>query len=662
MVYNRFLYNTALYNAGREDVGAIARSIISAHTGPHIQAVVGSTSGVTFISDFSIIEGIIKPPPTSYKFPDMSAFLRAVFPGTKDLGASIRGFSFLDLPASIFPSDRIPDVNATIFGLLQKDLGAVLEGILAIADLPAFLNVPVHLLAASVFSFRAPNLLAEIIIEQPRNLGARIHAPLDLLAFLGVVSAANLAATMNIISVGDLPAIVFSQFGKDLRGFIRSVTEGTLDLPTAIFPSASLSNLGAVVNGFTGEADLGGILAFSFTSNLGATIGFPAFDPGIPFDLQVTINMIGAKNLIGNITAIPLGERDKFLSVKIGIVGNQPNMAASITANANLKELGAVLISNAGTFDLGARLTVSETFVTAILTISTMASRNLRVTIGNPSCAGGSANSNLTAFAQAQLKGDMRAFIEAHIEVDLRATINSPNTIYAMDSIDFVINPFVFRFNTLFRATDTIPFSFSPFRGGDVGAIIFGQLTGQDLPAELTVVFPQPRVTPKTSRITAADLRAGQELNIKEVRLTMEGTFLEYFYVNGTDQAFIQDVNENWLINITAFTEIAEDLFGDFASSRICRLGNISSFTTLDEAIRSCIDSVLGVTQQSNLTVSIIGTGGNLGLPANLDVLSFGVNIGDFTSTINQVFDAEFGGAIYPVAEIPQLFVTITGV
>ena len=142
----------------------------------------------------------------------------------------------------------------------------------------------------------------------------------------------------------------------------------------------------------------------------------------------------------------------------------------------------------------------------------------------------------------------------------------------------------------------------------------------------------------------------------------MEGTFLEYFYVNGTDQAFIQDVNENWLINIAAFTEIAEDLFGDFASSRVCRLGNITSFTTLDEAIRSCIDSVLGVNQQSNLTVSITGTGGALGLPANLDVLAFGVNIGDFNARINQVFDDEFGGAIYPVAEIPQLLATITGV
>jgi hypothetical protein len=215
-----------------------------------------------------------------------------------------------------------------------------------------------------------------------------------------------------------------------------------------------------------------------------------------------------------------------------------------------------------------------------------------------------------------------------------------------MDTIDVVFNPFKFRFNTLFRATDTIPFSFSPFRGKDMGAFIFGELSGSDLPATLTTTFLQPKVTPNVNRITAADLRSGQDLNIREVRLTMEGTFLEYFYVNGTDQAFIRDAYENWVINVAAFQEIAEDLFGDFASSRVCRLGNISSYATLDEAIRACIDSVLGTDQLMSLGASITGTGGSSGLPANLNVLVPGGNIDDFTATINQVYADDFGASI----------------
>jgi hypothetical protein len=126
----------------------------------------------------------------------------------------------------------------------------------------------------------------------------------------------------------------------------------------------------------------------------------------------------------------------------------------------------------------------------------------------------------------------------------------------------------------------------------------------------------------------------------------MEGSFTDYFYVNGTDQAFIQDATENWVINIAAFKEIADDLFGDFASSRVCRLGNISSFTTLDEAVRGCINSVLGTNQQVNWGASITGTGGNLGLGASVNVLSFGVNIGDFNAEINQVYADEFGASI----------------
>ena len=76
MAYGRFLYNTALYNAGREEVGAVARSIIQAHTGPHIQAVVGSTGGVSFISDFVIQEGTVTKPPSRYEFPDLQAWLQ----------------------------------------------------------------------------------------------------------------------------------------------------------------------------------------------------------------------------------------------------------------------------------------------------------------------------------------------------------------------------------------------------------------------------------------------------------------------------------------------------------------------------------------------------------------------------------------------------------
>lgn len=643
MTYNRFLYNTALYNAGREEVGAIAKSIISAHTGPHIQAVVGGTSGVTFISDFNIVEGIIRPPPQSYKFPDLSAFLRAVRPGFDDLGARIHGFGFLDLPAAIYPVDKIPDLPATIYGLFQKDLGAIVTGTLAIADLPAFLNVPVAFLGGIVNSFRAPNLEARIVIEQPGNLGAIIWSPTDLGALLGAVSVADLGAVIDIVSVHDLPATMSGNPAGSFWAWIRSVISDTADLPAEAKPITS-PDLPATI--FPVPNDLGATITHNFASNLGATIGIPAFEPGIPFDLQGIINMIGAHNLKGIITAIPLGERDKFLGGKIGSVGNQPNLGATITPNTNLKDLGAILISNSGQYDLGARLRVAETFVTAVLTVSTMASRGLRATIGNPSCGGGTGNYNLTALATAQLKGDLGATIQSFIEHDLGATINSPNIIYAMDTIDVLFTPQTFRFNTRFLATDTIPISFVPFRGGNLGARIFGQLTGQDLPAELTVVFPQPRVTPKVRTITAADLRAGQELNITELRLSMEGSLLEYFYVNGTDQAFISDATENWVINISAFTEIADNLFGDFASSRVCRLGTTAGYSTLDEAVRACIDTVLGVNQQVNFGATITGTGQIDDFPATLNVLAFGVNIGDFNAIINQVYEDDFGATI----------------
>ena len=641
MTYNRFLYNTALYNAGRDEVGAVAKSVIQAHTGPHIQAVVAGTSGVTFISDFTVTEGIVKPPPTSYRFPDLHVWLRVVRPGSKNLAANIFGQAYLDLPAAIYPSNRIPDLPASIYGLFQQDLGAIIEGSLAIRDLPAIIQATTSYLAASIVSFYAPDLGGRVIIEQPGNLGARIHSPLDLSAIIGAVNFGDLGAVMDIISVKDLAARVFSQFGKDLFGFVRSIIADTADLPTVVRLSTD-PGLPATI--FPVPNDLGGTISPKVPSDLGATINFA--QPGTPYNLQSIINMIGANNLSGSVTAFPVGERDRFLPVRIGAVGNQPSLAASISASGGIKSLGATLTANSGLSDLSAYLRVGETFVTAILTISTMASRGLRATIGCPGCEGGSANHNLPAYARAQLKGDVAAYIEAYAEHNLGASINSPAIVYAMDTIDVVFSPFRYRFNTLFRATDTIPISFVPFRGKDVGAFIFGELARDDLPAALTIVFPQPRVTPNVNRITAADLRAGQDLNIKDVRLTMEGTFLEYFYVNGTEQAFIRDAYEDWVINIAAFTEIADDLFGDFASSRVRRLGDISSYATLDEAVRAAIQAVLGVSQQNSMGAAITGTGGASGLSANLNTLDYGVNIGDFTARINQVYDDDFGATI----------------
>ena len=114
-----------------------------------------------------------------------------------------------------------------------------------------------------------------------------------------------------------------------------------------------------------------------------------------------------------------------------------------------------------------------------------------------------------------------------------------------------------------------------------------------DLNASLTIVFPLPRVVPHVSSVLAADLRTGRALNTQEVRLQLEGLLLDFLYVNGTEQSFIQESDEEWKINVRSFQEIAEGMFGDFASARVCRLGSVLSYSTLDEAVRACIEAVI---------------------------------------------------------------------
>ena len=165
MVWNRHLYNTSLYNAGREEAGALIRSIISAHTGPHIQAVVVGEGGTSFISDFTITEGAVTKPPTQFKFPDLKAFIRAYQTQSPRednlsihlLNTFIFAFAFKDLPACIFIVDHIPDLSATIFGLLQSDLPASIIGELGMKDLPAMIQATVADLGGQMTGIVAPS-------------------------------------------------------------------------------------------------------------------------------------------------------------------------------------------------------------------------------------------------------------------------------------------------------------------------------------------------------------------------------------------------------------------------------------------------------------------------------------------------------------------------
>jgi len=216
MSYNRFLYNTALYNAGREEIAGIARSIIQAHTGPHIQAVVAGSGGVSLISDFIITEGEIKKPPSQFKFPDLGAFIRTfqVQAPTVDglavdsINAFIRGFGFKNLPAALYPSDKIPDLAGIIFGLFEKNLIAIITGQLGQKDLPAIIQATVANLAAVMLGVAAPNLRGQIFVQTPGNLGARIHAPLDLPASLFGVNAGDISGIIQTIQFKDLAGIM----------------------------------------------------------------------------------------------------------------------------------------------------------------------------------------------------------------------------------------------------------------------------------------------------------------------------------------------------------------------------------------------------------------------------------------------------------------------
>ena len=544
MAYNRFLYNTALYNAGRDEVGAIAKSIIQAHTGPHIQAVVGEIpsgagqSGIAFLSDFIITEGTATKPSTSFNFPDLSARLKAVQSAINNLPANIFGISFKDLPAAVFLVDKIPDLPAFIFALLEQNLPATIIGKLAEKDMPAFIFVTVANLGGIMQGIRAPSLEARIFVESPGNLGARINASLDLPAIFQVVQRLDLPADIFAFQFADMPGFMFGQpapvLGAQLKGFasdfsdLPSVASSRDELNIEASITSSIPGPNDILASISADGTFNDVIGFLRTAqlgspeDLGATIGK---EVGVTFDLQAIIDLLAARTLSAAITTFPVGERDRFLPASI-TSQTLDDLGSSIFPNTNARFLSANIEALRDTEDLNAFLRVAETFVTAILTVTTLSSRSLRATIGQPECEGGSANLSLVGSLTIQQARSLGAIIDSFIEQNLGAVINTGNIIHAFDLIDIIYSRTRVR-NPIFLATDTIDVVYSRFRGDNLGALITAVATNADLGANLTAAFLLPSVTPNVSRLLAADLRFGEDLDIQEIRLQLEGALLE---------------------------------------------------------------------------------------------------------------------------------------
>lgn len=659
--YNRNTYNSALYNAGRDERGGIIKSIIQAHTGPHIQAVVGggprypaNQDGVSFISDFTIIEGTVRKPPICYNFPDLKAVMRVMQVGQKDLEALLQVQNAFDMPACAFPVAFLPELGALIFALCEAELPAYIFGELARLDLGAILQIVQEDLGGQILGIAAPNLPASVFSQYAPDLGAIIWAPHDLPAYLVPVFFNDLPGAIRGFQFKDLSGTMLGLREPKLFANIKGFASSYRDLPAALFSrmeellNATVSaqypgpnDMIATASGIgSGHTSLPGYTHVTQpgTEDLVATIGK---EFGVEFDLQAVLNFLSATTLPATISPWALGDNDAFLPAIFQPV-HSVDIPASIISNENAKSLGAVILSLAGTSDLGAFIRAAETFVTALLTISTFNAADLRATIGNPSCAGGSANLTLSAYAKAQHANDVGGFIQSFIETNLGAVINPDNIFYAMDSISVSFTPRPGR-PVKFLTTDTIPVTFSPFRGLNLGAFIEAGFPNIDLTAYINSTIPLPRVEPIVSRIDAKELRPDREYDTQEIRLQLEGQLLDYFYVNGTDDAFIRDGTQDWKINIRSFREIAAGLFGDFAAGRVCRIGNLQGFASLDEAVRTCIASVVGLSGESDMSASLSARGAITNLSASLAVQE---TFYDLSALANRVFPVDLGTSV----------------
>ena len=328
-----------------------------------------------------------------------------------------------------------------------------------------------------------------------------VAAP-TLLAFLRGVSA----------DISNMPAQTLPlAFDPGLPGLIEPVFTGDTGFKVGL----PVTVTGATISGAEGSVDfLGGFIKGLFGGTPGELAAIIR-TADTEVDLQATVTGGGASNLAGIIGLIPVGDQDRFLGA-IAQPVHPANLGAIMTFSENVSFLGASILSLRDTGDLGATIRVAETFVTALLTISTLTSRNLRATIGKPGCAGGSAVASLGASAITQHAKSLSAFLESFLEKNLGASINTEDIFFAYDTIKIRFTPFELPGDPLFLTTDTIPVLFSPFRGQNLGAIINIIQNNVFLNASINPVFPLPRVVPAVNRLTALDLRLTEPQNIQD--------------------------------------------------------------------------------------------------------------------------------------------------
>lgn len=541
---------------------------------------------------------------------DQEAFYRALFSGYADLDSFIEPIPPVDLIGSINGMVAV-DLWATLDSVQPIDLGASISG-RQFVSLGAFID-----------GFQSEDFLATITGLVPRNLYVIIsgvdHQEEDLKAEINTEDLYRLFCTISGYGTasGDLGGVVEAVPPLDISAFYEAV--GPLDIGAVISGFGQGESLEASISGFLDDTMLGAVITSTGGYNdLFVMVRKAEADDE---DLLVSVEGWGNDYLTAEINNDPsllltaeysVQPLPHYKDLGGNIIGGQVNDLTVTYIGIDPPTFGASITPIVGP-TLQAAIYPSVVNIDVFVPISTFAVDNLYAMINASDCEPSSDTAELTASITPIFADDVGAEI-----------IGAHNWVKVFDVLPIrfgkpaVLKDWIpIHLNTSKVFTSWLPITFMTGPNAQLMASVVGIEAHDELTASITPDFFSSYITSDPASCIWYNLETGEQ---KIVRILFKSVGSVYYYSPDSADAFPENLKDKVEITVESYVEPDIDpdegrtLLAQKRDVKRCKVGKLSEFETIDDAIKFAIVCALGdVPRDLSASITAVGQSEILG-------------------------------------------------
>lgn len=566
---------------------------------------------------------------------DLDVFIRSAFGGTSDLSVDLHGWISAHTSDKLYNYNLLPRPARTIF--LAHTVGLTMMQIEPIRGNFPDLHATITGTPFSVYDLRA---FVRPLLRTTADISANVNA---------VTSVINITKIpIEFSNVSDLSVYIsaFSGYSPITGRIIGNVSTNTTTAPGSgwVYISSSINfylgtNKGLFIpsrvervvrperfNNSSQNPDLWAYLQGWATSDLGASL---TVYPNLALGASITGQDLSH---IKSLTATIVSTYVNDLVASITGHGEMVSLSADITASGYTSELSASIRPYLKL--LGFRL----------IPVETMPFSELKAVV-NPisSCEAYSGYQNISAFVRGTVPSTSGSDLQASI-VSLRDVLSLGATIVGRKITKIKTIGVWFRSQTR-RSSPITSLCVGVGTGtNDVGAYIKGIPHTDDIGATITAFRHAFNKIPSVETIKVyKDYFTNVEI-YKTIEMYFSSSGQKYIY-DALNSALYRTEGDRWVLNLSEITDTGE-FFDRDVNDITYPIDSLVEYDSIDEAIRAAI-SILTEWRTSDLSASIVATGGYKGLGATIGALQPHRHL-------------DLPASLYIVNNLPVLYASIT--